>query len=220
MVKYTCAAAVSAVGRLMAFALKKDSDCLRKEGSVLRKHSKLIIIIAAYVAATLTALNVALRIPRYTGTIMICFAAVAAVSIVILIACLINFRHERILRERENISRIMHSINAMAILWDADFRYVKVNSELTRAIGYTSEDLRDVKNLRKVLCYHLFNRNEFENYLVKNTKFETASTSRHQFGSIYKENGKYYLKLNLQMEKGKNQKRSLRNMFRILTEIQ
>lgn len=51
----------------------------------------------------------------------------------------------------------------------------------------------------EVLCYHLFNRNEFENYLVKNTKFETASTSRHQFGSIYNENGKYYLKLNLQV---------------------
>ena len=51
----------------------------------------------------------------------------------------------------------------------------------------------------EVLCYHLFNRNEFENYLVKNTKFETASTTRHQFGSIYKENGRYYLKLNLQI---------------------
>ena len=51
----------------------------------------------------------------------------------------------------------------------------------------------------EVLCYHLFNRNEFENYLLKNTKFETASTSRHQFGSIYKENGRYYLKLNLQI---------------------
>ena len=51
----------------------------------------------------------------------------------------------------------------------------------------------------EVLCYHLFNRNEFENYLLLNTKFETASTSRHKFGSIYKENGKYYLKLNLQI---------------------
>ena len=51
----------------------------------------------------------------------------------------------------------------------------------------------------EVLCYHLFNRNEFEDYLVKNTKFETASTSRHQFGSIYKENDKFYLKLNLQI---------------------
>lgn len=51
----------------------------------------------------------------------------------------------------------------------------------------------------EVLCYHLFNRNEFENYLLLNTKFETASTGRHEFGSIYKEEGKYYLKLNLQI---------------------
>ena len=51
----------------------------------------------------------------------------------------------------------------------------------------------------EVLCYHLFNHNEFENYLLQNTKFETASTSRHQFGTIYKENNKYYLKLNLQI---------------------
>ena len=51
----------------------------------------------------------------------------------------------------------------------------------------------------EVLCYHLFNHNEFENYLLQNTKFETASTGRHQFGSIYKENEKYYLKLNLQI---------------------
>lgn len=51
----------------------------------------------------------------------------------------------------------------------------------------------------EVLCYHLFNRNEFENYLVNNTRFETASTSRHDFGYIYKEDEKYYLKLNLQV---------------------
>ncbi len=51
----------------------------------------------------------------------------------------------------------------------------------------------------EVLCYHLFNRNEFETYLIKNTKFETASTSRHGFGSIYKEDGRYYIKLNLQI---------------------
>lgn len=51
----------------------------------------------------------------------------------------------------------------------------------------------------EVLCYHLFNRNEFETYLINNTKFETASTSRHEFGSIYKEYDKYYIKLNLQV---------------------
>lgn len=51
----------------------------------------------------------------------------------------------------------------------------------------------------EVLCYHLFNRNEFEIYLINNTKFETASTSRHGFGCIYKDDEKYYLKLNLQV---------------------
>lgn len=51
----------------------------------------------------------------------------------------------------------------------------------------------------EVLCYHLFNRNEFENYLLKNTRFETASTSRHDFGCIYKDNEKYLLKLNMQI---------------------
>ncbi len=51
----------------------------------------------------------------------------------------------------------------------------------------------------EVLCYHLFNRNEFEDYLINNTKFETASTRRHGFGTMYKENGKYYMKLNLQI---------------------
>lgn len=56
-----------------------------------------------------------------------------------------------------------------------------------------------VKEDGEVLCYHLFNRNEFETYLINNTKFETPSTSRHGFGDIYKENGKYYIKLNLQI---------------------
>lgn len=51
----------------------------------------------------------------------------------------------------------------------------------------------------EVLCYHLFNRNEFENYLLKNTRFETASTSRHGFGNIYKDNGEHLLKLNMQV---------------------
>lgn len=51
----------------------------------------------------------------------------------------------------------------------------------------------------EVLCYHLYNRNEFENYLINNTKFETASTSRHGFARIYKTNGKYFIKLNMQI---------------------
>lgn len=56
-----------------------------------------------------------------------------------------------------------------------------------------------VKEDGEVLCYHIYNRNEFEDYLLSNTKFETASSSRHDFGSIIKENGKLFFKLNLQI---------------------
>ena len=39
-----------------------------------------------------------------------------------------------------------------------------------------------VKKQGDVLAYHIYNRNYFEEYLLKNTKYETASTSRHGFG--------------------------------------
>lgn len=51
----------------------------------------------------------------------------------------------------------------------------------------------------EILCYHLYNHNEFQEYLFKNTRFDTPSTSRYEFGSIYKENIKNYIKLNLQV---------------------
>lgn len=56
-----------------------------------------------------------------------------------------------------------------------------------------------VKEDGDILCYHLYNRNDFENYLLNNTKLETPSSSRHKFGDLYKENSKLYFKLNLQI---------------------
>ncbi len=50
-----------------------------------------------------------------------------------------------------------------------------------------------------VLAYHIYNRNHFEEYLLKNTKYETASTSRHEFGELYEDNGDTFIKLNLQI---------------------
>lgn len=51
----------------------------------------------------------------------------------------------------------------------------------------------------KVLAYHIYNRAFFETYLLKNTKFERASTSRHEFATIYEENGETRVNLNLQI---------------------
>lgn len=56
-----------------------------------------------------------------------------------------------------------------------------------------------VKENGDVLCYHIYNRNEFENYLFNNTKLDTASSFRHSFGSIYEENNELFFKLNLQI---------------------
>ena len=51
----------------------------------------------------------------------------------------------------------------------------------------------------EIVTYHIYNRDLFEDYLLKNTKFERGSTTRHDYASIYKENDNYYMKLNLQI---------------------
>jgi len=56
-----------------------------------------------------------------------------------------------------------------------------------------------VKNNGEVVCYHLYNRDEFLTYLYENTKFESASSSRHNYGKIYQNKGEIYFNLNLQI---------------------
>ncbi len=56
-----------------------------------------------------------------------------------------------------------------------------------------------VKEDGEIICYHIYNRNEFEDYLLKNTKFDSASSSRHQYALLYKENNECFIKLNLQI---------------------
>ncbi len=56
-----------------------------------------------------------------------------------------------------------------------------------------------VRNDGVVICYHLYNRDEFLSYLYENTKFESASTSRHEYGSLYFEGEKILFNLNLQI---------------------
>lgn len=57
-----------------------------------------------------------------------------------------------------------------------------------------------VKEDGDVLCYHLYNRNDFEDYLIRNTKLDTPSTTRYEYSDVYKSlDGEYKLKLNLQI---------------------
>jgi type II restriction enzyme len=56
-----------------------------------------------------------------------------------------------------------------------------------------------VKEDGDILCYHIYDRKDFEDYLIENTKLETPSTRKHNFGVIEFAGGKHYFKLNLQI---------------------
>ncbi len=56
-----------------------------------------------------------------------------------------------------------------------------------------------VRDDGSIVCYHLYNRDEFRDYLFENTKFETASSTRHGFWTLYEEDWELLFNLNLQI---------------------
>ena len=52
----------------------------------------------------------------------------------------------------------------------------------------------------EIVCYHFYNRNDVEDYLYHNTRFERGSRTRHNFGSLFRgKDGCVYIRLNLQI---------------------
>lgn len=57
-----------------------------------------------------------------------------------------------------------------------------------------------VKQDGEIVCYHFYNRNDVEDYLYSNTRFERASRKRYHFGELFRGNdGNVYIRLNLQI---------------------
>ena len=57
-----------------------------------------------------------------------------------------------------------------------------------------------VKESGDILCYHFYDRNRFEDFLYNNAYLERASTTRHEYAQIIKEqDGSLSFKLNLQI---------------------
>jgi len=101
-------------------------------------------------------------------------------------------------------------LQKMFRLSKSDYEYKIKNFLVSIALGMVPSKVWDgftkthggyivVKNNGDVICYHLYNRDEFLSYLYENTKFESASSTRHDYGKIYQENREMYLKLNLQI---------------------
>lgn len=57
-----------------------------------------------------------------------------------------------------------------------------------------------VKETGEQVGFHIIELSNLEDYLFDNIKFDTPSTTRHRYGSLYTEsNGKMYFKLNMQL---------------------
>lgn len=50
-----------------------------------------------------------------------------------------------------------------------------------------------------LIAFYVYNRALFDKYLFENTKFEHGDTNRHDYMSVYKVDGKYFIKLNIQI---------------------
>lgn len=68
------------------------------------------------------------------------------------------------------------------------------NARLTAYGGYII-----VKDTGELVCYHLYNDDDFKDYLYENTKLDTPDAKRHDFGYLYEEDGEKYIDLNFQI---------------------
>ena len=77
------------------------------------------------------------------------------------------------------------------------------------------------KNNGEVLAYHSCMADEFKDFLVEQLGFESPSASRHKYMVMYNENGKYYIKLNLQVRfKGSTSVPLRSNLTRLLSYLE
>jgi type II restriction enzyme len=135
---------------------------------------------------------------------------------------------------KEGISKLTDLLKEISIKNPLDFDIskghpfyeYKIKNFLTEsALGMTPESVWTgkydatggiiiVKDDGELVCYHIYNRNEFQDYLLNNTKLEQASTSEdennagfpktlkakpYKFGWVYQDNNELYIKLNLQI---------------------
>ena len=66
--------------------------------------------------------------------------------------------------------------------------------------SYQSKGTIIMKNNGNCVGFHIIELEKLKNYLFKNIKLDTPSSTRHRFGQLYLEkNGELYFKLNLQL---------------------
>lgn len=135
---------------------------------------------------------------------------------------LIDSRMDEILAEalvvhyRDNVKRvsdvveILEEDNPLGFPASGFYRYKIKKLLCAIALGFqpsTEWDGKDEANggyiivtrQGSVIAYHIYNRDQFEDYLLDSTYFERGSTSRHCFASLYESENGIFVKLNLQI---------------------
>lgn len=134
-------------------------------------------------------------------------------SLPIIISEMLKFFYAGFGNKIEELVKILNETNPCKYDISSDHPYYeyKIKKFLTDyALGMTPSSIWKgkynasggyivVKEDGDIVCYHIYNLNEFQDYLYKNTKLDTPSSSRYKFGNIYQKNGKQYFKLNLQI---------------------
>lgn len=107
--------------------------------------------------------------------------------------------------ESDNFS-LVPGLNPQPGFYEFKIKHFLMNSALGMTPGKAWDGLLPanggyivVREDGEVVCYHMYNQDAFRDYLFKHTKLETPSTSRHEFGKVYQEDGKSFIKLNLQV---------------------
>lgn len=128
----------------------------------------------------------------------------------ILSECLLNFFQSKSAKSVKDVVAEVSKADPCA-LGNSELYAYKVKLLLCAcALGMTpekewngSEDANGgyiaVKRDGSVVCYHLYNRTEFYEYLYNYTYFEKGSSTRHKYMQIFESNGDYYVCLNLQI---------------------
>lgn len=127
-----------------------------------------------------------------------------------IISCVLKVHYFENVNSCDEIINHLEMTNPLHFPADGFYRYKFKKLLCSIALGMkpsTKWDGRDeanggyiiVKEDGDVVAYHIYNRDLFEEYLLKNTRLERGSTSRHGFASVYKENEGTYINLNLQI---------------------
>ena len=118
-----------------------------------------VIIAATVVCCAFFIIKLIRKNSESAGDIVSILCIAGAGVCIITAAIVLLLTRLRASQEKENLEHVIDHLNAMAVLWDTNFSYVRVNNSLVRITGYSEEELRDPANLKKILPADAFSEN-------------------------------------------------------------